>query len=1067
MRIARLFIAVILLFAGHLAVPAQDIMVQGQVTDSSNGTTIPFAAIQVKGTMTGVSADADGNWSISAPSDAVLVFSSIGYLTVEVPVNGQTVMNVSLSPDTQMLDETIVVAFGTSTRESFTGSAAVVNSADIAKVQSSDVTRSLEGVVAGVQMTTSTGTLGSSPTIRIRGISSINAGSDPLYIVDGVPYSGDLDNINPNDIESMTVLKDAASNALYGARGANGVIMITTKKAKSGDAVVNIDAKWGWNTKALRNYDYITDPGQYYEAYYLAAYNKYVNEDGNAPELANTYANRDVLDDLVYQVYTLPRGENLIGMDGRLNPNAQLGYLATDANGVQHLLTPDNWMDEAYRSSLRQEYNISVSGSTDRSNFYASFGYLNNKGIISGSDMYRYTARLKGDYQAKSWLKVGANMSYSNYNWNSSNSDEGVANSSMNVFAAATRIAPIYPLYVKDAQGNVMYDSANRPMYDYGMGENGFTRPSFTNANPVQTSQLDKINNEGNAFTAIGYAEISFLRDFKFTFNAGAGVDECRATLVNNPYYGQFAPTGGVLSKYHNRNFYYNLQQLLNWDRTFGKHHVSALLGHEYYITTDYALNGSKSQLLSGNSTELNEAIIDNGISGSSKSSYNNEGYFLRAQYDYANKLFFSASYRRDASSKFHPDHRWGDFWSVGGAWIINDEPWFGARWIDMLKLKTSIGSQGNDNIANFLYTDTWNVYNNNGEAGVTYLQRGNEEITWETNTNFNAGFDFTLFGGRLSGSAEYFYRKTTDMLYFFTLPTSIGYGGYYDNIGDMRNSGIEVALNGTVMNTKNFRWDAYLNFTHYTNKVLSIPYENQTSVVEGHGGYASGNKFIGEGLPLNTFYIPQSAGVNHETGEELWYMEERDAAGRLTGETITTDDYSQASYYLCDDPTPDLYGGFGTSFEFFGFDVSVAFTYSIGGLVYDSAYSTYMTAPDGSSAGYAFHKDVFKAWTPENPDSEIPRFQMSDMYSSATSDRFLTDASYLNFQNAQIGYTIPSNITQKIKISRLRVYLTSDNIVYWSARQGLDPRFSFDGSTNFAVNSPVRTLSGGINITF
>lgn len=1065
MGIKRLLFSVIVLLSG-LGLAAQDITVTGKVTDSSNGEPVPFASIQVKGTMTGASSDGDGNYSISVPGNAVLVFSSIGYVTSEVEVAGAASHNVQLQPDSQMLDETIVVAFGTSTRESFTGSASVVKSSDIAKVQTSNVARSLEGVVAGVQMTTSSGSLGSSPTIMIRGISSINAGSDPLYIVDGVPYSGDLNNINPSDIESMTVLKDAASNALYGARGANGVIMITTKRAKAGDAVVNIDAKWGWNSKALKDYDYITDPGQYYEAFYSAYYN-YELDQGLSHTMAHLNANA-ALDDLGYMVYTVPRGETLINEDGHINPYATLGNLVTLPDGEQRWLTPDNWVDEAYRSSLRQEYNVSISGSTDRSSYYASFGYLNNKGIVSGSDMYRYTVRLKADYQAKSWLKTGINMSYANYNWDSGASDEGVSNSTANIFAVATRIAPIYPLYVRDANRNIMTDSHGWPVYDYGTGESGAVRPSFYNTNALQTSQLDKQNSEGNAFNGTGFVEVKFLKDFTFTFNAGAGVDGVRVTLMNNPYYGQFATSGGILSKYHNRNFYFNLQQLLNWDRTFGRiHHVSVLLGHESYKTTDSYLGASKSRVISGESTELNEAIVDNQIAQSSKSMYNNEGYFVRAQYDYANKLFFSASYRRDASSKFHPDHRWGNFWSVGAGWLINEEPWFNAGWVDMLKLKASVGSQGNDNIPNFLYVDTWNVYNNEDQAGVTYIQKGNEDITWETNTNFNAGVDFGFFGGRLSGTAEYFYRKTTDMLYFFTLPSSIGYGGYYDNIGDMRNSGVEVSLNGNIMRTKNLNWDAYLNFTHYTNKVLSIPEKNRTSVVEGHAGYASGDKFIGEGLPLNTFYMPKSAGIDHSTGAELWYMEETDQSGTPTGNTVTTDDYSKASYYLCDDPTPALYGGFGTSLQFYGFDVSVSFTYSIGGLAYDSGYASYMMAPNGNSLGYNFHKDVFKAWSPDNTESDIPRFVYGDMNAGASSDRYLVDASYLNFQNAQIGYTIPEHLTRKFHVSRLRVYVTCDNIVYWSRRAGFDPRFSFSGTTNSAVNSPVRTLSGGINITF
>ena len=1049
----------VLLSAGVAA--AQDVTVTGKVLDSSTGEPVPFASIQIKGTLSGGSTDADGNYSILVQNDAVLIFSSIGYQALEIAVDGRESVNVTLHPDAEMLDETIVVAFGTSTKEAFTGSATVVNSSDIAKVQASEPTRALEGIVAGVQMTTSSGTLGESPSIMIRGIGSINAGTSPLYVIDGVPYSGDLDNINPNDIESMTVLKDAASNALYGARGANGVIMITTKKAKAGQATVNVDAKWGWNTKALQNYDYITDAGQYYEAFYNTLYN-YAYNAGLDDANANAFANSNIEGLLGYQVFTLPDGESLIGSDHKLNPNATLGRVVGD-----YWIQPDDWMDATYRQSLRQEYNVSVSGSSGRGSYYASFGYLNNKGIIDGSDMKRYTARLKADYQAKNWLKIGANAGYTNFNYNNANSDEGSSSSTGNVFAISSQIAPIYPIYVRDAEGNIMKDSRGWDIYDYGAYEAGLYRPVLTSANPLQSLLLDTNNTEGNALNGTGYAEVSFLKNFKFTFNAGVGMQEYRSTNINNMYYGQFASSGGIVNKGHTRDFYINLQQLLSWDRTFaGEHHVSILLGHESYKTTNYDLSASKSQMFSMDNTELDGAVIDGQSASSNRSTYNNEGYFARAQYDYADKLFFSASYRRDASSRFHPDHRWGNFWSLGAGWLINQEPWFNASWMDMLKVKASIGSQGNDNIGNYRYVDTYTILNNDNEAGTPFYQKGNPDITWETNTNFNTGVDFGFFGSRLTGTVEYFYRKTSDMLYFFTLPSSVGYGGYYDNIGDMRNSGIEISLYGTIFNNKNFRWDIYANATHYTNKVLMIPDKNKTRTIEGHEGYASGNKFIGEGLPLNTFMMPKYAGVDHETGASLWYKDITDEHGNVTGQE-TTSVYAEATDYLCEDPTPKLYGGFGTSLEFYGFDVSVAFTYSVGGLTYDSGYAQYMSSPTSSSLGFNFHKDALNAWTPWNTESDIPKLEFNDSYSAATSDRFLVPASYLNLQNAQIGYTFPEKLTKKFGVSRLRLYVTCDNIIYWSYRKGLDPRYSFDGSTNYSVNSPVRTLSGGINITF
>ena len=1090
MKYLKQTVAVAAMFILSLSAYAQDLTVTGVVTDSSTGESVPFAGVQIKGTTAGTVTDIDGLYSISVPSDGVLIFSSIGYKSLEISVAGNSKINAVLHPDTEQIEETIVVAFGKATKESFTGSATVVKSSDIAKTQSSDVTRALEGVVAGVQMTTSTGTLGSSPSIMVRGIGSMSAGTAPLYVVDGIPYSGDMNNINPSDIESMTVLKDAASNALYGARGANGVIMITTKKAKRGesDATVNFDAKWGLNTKALKDYDVITDPGQYYEAYYTALRNYYQNPDPSLDENGNLIitpgltaaqahikANQTIAGDtnaggLGYIVYDVPVGQSLVGMNGKLNPNATLGRIV-GYKDEEYLIMPDSWIDEAYRNSLRQEYNLSISGGGEKTSILASFGYLNNKGIVDGSDMYRYTARLRADYQAKKWLKIGANLSYTNYNWNNGNSDEGSGDSTGNIFAIATGIAPIYPIFMRNADGSIKIDpKTGYKRYDYGEGSNGgLIRPYLGNSNALLEATIDKNNAEGNAFNGTAFAEVKFLKDFTFTFNAGLGVDETRGTAIKNKFYGMAANVGGMISKSHSRSFYMNLQQLINWNKTFGGlHNVNVLIGHENYMRKSYGLSASKSQMFSMENDELNGAVVDGKSPGSSAGMYNNEGYFIRAQYDFSNRIFASVSYRRDASSRFHPDHRWGNFWSLGGGWLINHEAWFPQQpWLDMLKVKASIGSQGNDNIGDYLYTDTYSLSNSQDSPAISFGVKGNKEITWETNTNFNAGIDFDLLGGKVSGTVEYFYRNTSDMLFWFTTPLSLGYSGYYDNIGDMRNSGIELAVNVGLIRNERVRWDAYVNMTHYTNKVTMLPTDKKTITVEGYEGYANGNRFIGEGLPLYTFYIPKYEGVNKETGKALWRKDILAEDKKTVLGWETTEEYSEATQYLCGEPTPDLYGGFGTSLEFMGFDISASFTYSIGGLAYDSGYSGFMSSPTSLNIGGNFHKDLADAWTPQNKDSQIPRFQYQDQYSASSSDRFLTDASYFNFQNAQIGYSLPERVIRKMHLSRLRIYVACDNIAYWSRRQGLDPRFSFSGTTNSAVNSPVRTISGGINLTF
>ena len=717
---------------------------------------------------------------------------------------------------------------------------------------------------------------------------------------------------------------------------------------------------------------------------------------------------------------------------------------------------------------MRQEYNVSVSGATDRSTFYASFGYLNNEGITENSNMERYTARLKADYQAKKWLKVGANAGYANFTYNSLSAD-GQGNSSANLFAFTSSVAPIYPLYVRDGQGNIMKNDAGITMYDYGDGMNaGLTRPLLPNANGLADSRLNTDRSEGNAFNGTGFFDILFLKDFKFTFNVGVSLDETRRTTVQNPYFGQFADENGIIGKYHTRDFSHNLQQILNYTKVIGKHNVNVMLGHEYYQRRQYLLYGSTANMFSPDNDELAGAVIDKQSATSYVITYNNEGYFGRAQYDYDGKYFFSASYRRDASSRFHPSHRWGNFWSLGGAWIISKENFMEStyEWLDNLKLKASIGSQGNDNIGNFRYTNTYTIENANGKVSTVFNAKGSENITWETNSNFNAGVEFSFLRGTVSGGVEYFLRKTTDMLLSFPVAPSLGYSSYYANVGDMRNSGVEIELNFTPIRREHVQWDINLNMTHLRNKITMLPSERRTKQVDGYSGYVSGSTFFGEGLPMYTFYMRKYAGVSDE-GLSMWYMNETDDKGNPTGKRVTTTEYAKASDYLCGDPIPDLYGGFGTSVNFRGFDLSVAFTYQIGGLAYDSGYSAAMYSPANKTTGMNWHKDMLDAWSADNASSNIPRLQYEDKDQNGMSDRFLTDASYLNLQNINFGYTLPSNFTKKVGIEKVRVYLACENVWYWSKRQGFDPRYSYSGATSQATYSPVRTISGGINIQF
>ena len=1065
---------------------AQGQRITGTVTDET-GVPVIGGAVVVEGTTRGTTTDVAGHYEIMAPADATLVFSYLGLQTQNVAVAGRSTIDVVLIADSEQIEEVIVQAFGTAKKEAFTGSAKVIKSEDLLKTQSSSAASALVGKVAGLQTSQSSGSLGSAPSIRIRGFGSINAGQAPLWVVDGVPYEGDLNNLNMADIESMTVLKDAASNALYGARGANGVIMVTTKRAGAGDARVTFDAKWGVNTRARQTYEYVKDPGQYYEMHYTSLYN-YFRDQGNDNATAyskalNTLTSNNI-GGLGYNVYEVPAGQSLIGTNGKLNPNATLGR-KFNYEGQDYYLTPDDWMDELYDPSFRQEYNISIAGATEKSNMFASFGFLDNTGITEGSHMTRWTARLRADYQAKKWLKVGANMNYTHFNWDGASSMNEGDGSTGDVFSTVANMAPIYPVYVRDGEGNVMTDEHGWPLYDSGDGSvNGVMRTSGAQSNPLQNIWLDESNSEGNAFGVNGFADFIFMPGLKLTINGAVTVDETRSTSMQNPYYGQFVANGGVLSKQHTRQYAHNLQQLLNYNTTLGKddmHSLDLLLGHETYTTKYFYLGASKSNIFSTDNNELAGSVVDMGTASSYRTEYINEGYFFRAQYNYGERIFASASFRRDASSNFHPDHRWGNFWSVGAAWIINREQWFNAPVFSMLKVKASIGSQGNDAIGSYRYTDIYSVGNDGaGGVSVSFAQKGNPNITWETNTNLNVGVEFGLWQDRLTGSIDFFNRKTTDMLFSVPVAPSMGYSSYYDNIGDMVNRGIEVELSADLIRSRNVTWTFGLNLTHVRNKVLRLPDDRKAFTVDGYTGFISGSQFIAEGLPMYTWLLPEYRGLS-DNGEAQWYYKYQasDSEGNLLfnedGTEVweegvsTTYSYAsqQTSRKLKGGATPKLYGGFNTSLYAYGFDFSIAFDYQIGGLVYDSGYASYMSSPNGTSVGRNYHVDLLDAWTKgTNENSDIPRFQYDDLYSSATSDRFLTSASYLNISNINIGYTFPAKWWNN-KIQGLRVYVACDNVFYWSKRRGLDPRQSFNGGTTNVNYSPIRTISGGVTLTF
>ena len=1037
---------------------AQSQTISGTVLNAADDEPIIGASVQVKGTSKGTITDVDGKFSLEVEPASVLIVSFIGMSTQEVAAKDGVVIN--LMEDSKQLEEVMVVAFGTSTKKSFTGAASVVKADEITKRQTSNVTNALAGQVAGVQGLSTSGQPGTTSSIRIRGVGSMNASNEPLYVIDGVPASGeDVTTLSNSDIESITVLKDAASNALYGARGANGVILITTKRGNTRDAQVKLEAKWGVNQRGVPSYDVMRDPGMYYENYYRALYNETGSHD-KANELlcSSSY--------LGYQVFSIPEGERLVGTNFKLNPRATAGYVSD--NG--YMYKADNWYNELFKSNnLRQEYNVSISGSTDKLTYFTSASYLDDSGIIENSGFRRITTRVNVDYQAKKWLKIGTNMSYSHADQRYPAESEYGDPSSGNIFYVSDNIAPIYPLYVRDANGNIMHDANGYTIYDFGDGKTngGLSRSFMGQSNPASAISLDRSLYKMDVFTGKWFVIVEPIKGLKFNATLGFHYTGTRYSTTTNPFYGQYAERGGLVSVQADR--YTGLDQLytVTYARKFGEHNIDALVGYENYHYQTSNVWGNKSKLFNPFMAELNNAIL-NPSTGSSSDSYFTQGILVQAKYDYGSRYYVSASYRRDASSRFAPGKQWGNFWSVGAAWDIKGESFMdGVQDVDLLKLKASYGSQGNDALSGgglHPWSDLYTVSENNGEFATTLAYKGNPDITWETSYNFNAGIDFGFFGERLTGTIEGWRRRTVDMLYFRPVPASLGYSEIPVNIGSVSNAGMDVELHGQLIKTRNITWSVYLNLTFMKNKVLQLSPELK-------GQWIFGSRIFREGESMYNLYLPAYAGVDPATGKSLWYIDVEDPnnPGQMITKGGTTDDWSTANAnfkYETGDILPKVYGGFGTTLDVYGVDLSVAFNYQAGGRILDSSYRNLMHGGYGTGKGFNWHLDILNAWTPENTNTNVPKVNTGDPYTNAQSDRWLTSSDYVSLQNITLGYTFPAKLTKKAHIEKIRLYAVADNVWLWSARKGMDPRQSYTSSYN-AYYSPMRTISGGLSITF
>ena len=1064
-----IFVATMMVTVSALA---QKLNVRGTVIDENKEAVIG-ASVLIKGSNIGTKTDIYGQFLLDGvKSGSELVISYVGMKTKTVQARSS--LSIVLENDDQILDEVMVVAFGEQKKSSFTGSAGVVDSKKLEQRQVTNVMEALQGNVAGLQAYSHSGAPDAAPEFRIRGISSINAGKAPLIVLDGAPYDGDWNSINPSDVASVTVLKDAASNALYGARGANGVIIVTTKKGEKARTSITLDVKLGTSSRASKRYETIDDPAQYIETNYKALYNNYINQ-GQTIASAHANANKTLTASsqnggLGYVPYAVPAGQYLVGDNGKLNPSATLGNRVYN-DGQVYTIMPDDWIDEAYRNATRQEYNLSINGGGDNGTFFASLGYLNADGIAVGSDYERYTSRLKATYQATKWLNVGGNISFARSTTNNgadvSDTEDSGAN---NIYSQIIMMGPIYPVYLRDGEGNILRNE-NGIVGDFGDGQvmgSDMVRPYLTQVNGIAEASMNTNKWVITNFSLNGFADFDIWDGLKATVNANIYSYQEKNTSTQQPFYGfgHMSYPSGYVYKYNSSIFTQNYQQLLKYNKRFGKHNVSLLAGHESYKSnTDYLYADRKNMFSYWGNQELNGATtyLSN---GGYKVDYNTEGWIFRGLYDFDGKYFGQVSYRRDASSRFHPDHRWGNFYSFGGAWIITKEEWMkDVKWLNELKLKASFGQNGNDNIGDFLYTDLYNINKGDGnDITLTLSSIGNENITWETITNINMGVEFQIFNNRLRGSVEYFYRKTTDMLSWVTVPLELGYSGSYYNVGDMSNKGIEMELSGEPIVTKNFRWTVGANLTAYKNEVLKLNDSNKFNALDGHPGYTSGSYFYGEGLPMYTWRLRKYAGVN-ENGESMWYKHADD--GSLTTTTDPTSITLDKDFFDCGTALPDFYGGFNTGISAYGIDLNVSFAYSVGGKVMDWTYMQLMQNPQSGLTGMAMHQDLLNAWSADNTTSNVPRLCYNDQYANYTSDRFLTDGSWLALQNITLGYNLPKKWMNSLGINGIHIAVSGENLTYWSKRKGLDPRLNASGSISATKYAPARTITGSISVKF
>lgn len=984
----------------------QEDIISGTVKDADG---IPLLGVNIiiEGTTTGTQTDFDGKYTISVPNDAVLVFSYLGMINQSIVVGTKSVIDVVLKEDFAALNEVVIVGYGSETKESLTGSVGVVKSAELEQVPTSTFEQSLRGSVAGVQASALDGAPGSNTEIRIRGIGSINASSEPLYVIDGIPIQAGsqstLDNggastnvmasINPNDIETISILKDAASTAIYGSRGANGVILITTKQGKSGKAVIELKTLTGFNSQASKNILKPLNAAQYTELFIEG----YVNQ-GDTPEQAQAR------------------------LDARF---------IQQTNPLTGEPTDTNWLDAITRVGITQSYDLSVRGGTDKIKYFMSASYMDQESYIIGYGFDRFSTRTNLEYKVNDFITISNNINISNIK--SSTAEDG--GSWNNPFKVTLELSPLIPIYDENGEFNALHASSNY----FPIGPN-----------PVGSlSGDDKWETTTNRIIDNFAVSITPLKNLIFKSQWNFDIINLKDSQFYNRRYGAGFNANGRAYEGNVSSKTWVGTQTLDYNFSLGKsHNFSLLAGYEAQQTKRESFWTSGTDFPNDVVTTLSAAALIDGSGTASEYTYSS--IFSRANYNYAGKYYLSGSIRRDGSSRFGANNKYGTFYSVGASWNVSKESFLDdVSFIDLIKIRSSFGVIGNPGVDDFAAQGFY-TYNNDydGSPGGTPSQIGNPDLGWETQENFNIGLDFGLFN-RINGTVEYFNRVSSDLLLQVPISPTTGFTEFLQNFGDMKNSGLELTLNADIINKDDFRWGLGFNATFLKNEI--------TKLVED---FTTGTYIREVGRDFQSFYMFGWAGVDQTNGLPQYYTDE-------TETTITNDIGDAERYYTGKSATPDVFGGFNTSFSYKGFSLNANFMYSFGNSVFDSRARG--SLGDGrltprSTATYLYEN----RWVPGKTDALFPQFVWGGQSGSnqANVSRWLFDGGFIRLKDLTIAYNFPEKIASMLYVNSIRIYARGTNILTFTKEKDLyiDPEQAINGSYT-ALTPAMKTISFGLDI--